>query len=566
MRHRKIKDQLLIYFLLFTALPLTIVSFWCFILASRIINEKSDSYAKESIRSLSDNMDQLLLQIETMSLSVAYNNYVQDILEKANTGKEITRLDRFQLEKNIILTYDYGSMRDIAIRHGDRIYRVPGNAEGIPKDYYSPIADSIPSYNVVWNHQPEKGVIQLARKIKSTKDFRTLGILYISVYSGYIDKMVKNINFDQKGFVLVLDEKYVPINVKDVDPAYLAGIGEQMKGESGSFNRRLENVTYRYFYTTSEKTGWKSVGVISVSDLHGQVIRLGSSVMACIFLVSFAAVFLSSWLARSFSAKIHTVTDAMQKASERDFSIQLAEGISQNEFNDLNVGFNRMIQKINSLIQTVYQAELLKKEAEYAALQAQINPHFLYNTLDTICWQAKLKNNEDIFETTYSLSRLLRASMGNKDPFVTVKQELDYVHDYIRIQKARYRQRISASVKVEKEVESVKIPKLILQPIVENAFVHGLEEKGESGVLSVRGILNQEEETVTFVIKDDGVGMTLEQIESVYSQKEKGFGLHSVHKRIQILYGEAYGLKILSEPGRGTTVILRVPIEERQRE
>ena len=104
MRHRKIKDQLLIYFLLFTALPLTIVSFWCFILASRIINEKSDSYAKESIRSFSDNMDQLLLQIETMSLSVAYNNYVQDILEKANTGKEITRLDRFQLEKNIILT------------------------------------------------------------------------------------------------------------------------------------------------------------------------------------------------------------------------------------------------------------------------------------------------------------------------------------------------------------------------------------------------------------------------------------------------------------------------------
>ena len=225
-----------------------------------------------------------------------------------------------------------------------------------------------------------------------------------------------------------------------------------------------------------------------------------------------------------------------------------------------------MIQKINSLIQTVYQAELLKKEAEYAALQAQINPHFLYNTLDTICWQAKLKNNEDIFETTYSLSRLLRASMSNKDPFVTVKQELDYVHDYIRIQKARYRQRISVSVKVEKEVESVRIPKLILQPIVENAFVHGLEEKGESGVLSVRGILNQEEETVTFVIKDDGVGMTEEQIESVYSQKEKGFGLHSVHKRIQILYGEAYGLKILSEPGRGTTVILRVPIEERQRE
>ena len=180
--------------------------------------------------------------------------------------------------------------------------------------------------------------------------------------------------------------------------------------------------------------------------------------------------------------------------SEGDFSVNLAEGISKNEFNDLNTGFNHMIQKINSLIQTVYKAELLRKEAEYASLQAQTNPHFLYNTLDTICWQAKLAGNDAIFDTTYSLASLLRASMGNTDPYITVSQELSYIRDYIQIQKARFRDKIQANIAVEPALMPVMIPKLILQPIVENAFIHGLEEKNGNGTIKISGILNDEEE------------------------------------------------------------------------
>ena len=372
--------------------------------------------------------------------------------------------------------------------------------------------------------------------------------------------MVQNINFDEKGFAFVLDETYTPINLKSMDTAYYQGIQQDMTDSSGSFTRTIDSVNYQYFYTTSENTGWKCVGVISMSDLYAQVTQLGITVTLVVAGISLIAVYISSRLARSFSEKIHTVTDAMKKASDGDFSVQLSEGISKNEFNDLNTGFNYMVHKINSLIHTIYESKLLQKEAEYNALQAQINPHFLYNTLDTICWQAKLNHNDEIFDTTYALASLLRGTMGTKSPFIPVSQEIQYIQDYIQIQRSRFRDKIQASILIQPELNSILIPKLILQPLVENAYVHGLEEKNGQGTLQIKGILNTEEDIAVFVVEDDGIGMSEEQIYTIFHpnpEKKCGFGLSSVHKRIQILYGEDYGLRIFSEPGNGTKIILR---------
>lgn len=565
MKDRKIKEQLLLYFLYLTVIPLLVVSLLCFLLSSKIINGKSESYAKESIHSLSHNLDQMLLQIETTSLSIAYNNYVQNLLEKSLTGEKLTRLDAYQLEKNIILTYDYASMRDITVRteSGD-LYRVPGSAVGIPESYYPEISSTTES-RTKWHHHPDQEVIQLIRDIKSTRDFDKLGTLYISIYSGYIDQMVQNINFDEKGFAFVLDETYTPINLKSMDTAYYQGIQQDMTDSSGSFTRTIDSVNYQYFYTTSENTGWKCVCVISMSDLYAQVTQLGITVTLVVAGISLIAVYISSRLARSFSEKIHTVTDAMKKASDGDFSVQLSEGISKNEFNDLNTGFNYMVHKINSLIHTIYESKLLQKEAEYNALQAQINPHFLYNTLDTICWQAKLNHNDEIFDTTYALASLLRGTMGTKSPFIPVSQEIQYIQDYIQIQRSRFRDKIQASILIQPELNSILIPKLILQPLVENAYVHGLEEKNGQGTLQIKGILNTEEDIAVFVVEDDGIGMSEEQIYTIFHpnpEKKCGFGLSSVHKRIQILFGEDYGLRIFSEPGNGTKIILRIPIKK----
>ena len=547
MKNRKIQEQLLIWFLIFTVIPLSVISFWCYLLASRIINQKSSSYAAESIQQLSDNLDQLLVQIENTSLSISYNNYIQNALENLSNGQSISRVDSYQLEKNMILTYDYASMRDITIRpaasikDNNTLFRVPARLDPDTEDLFYPASDLTDIYDITWRGDTRQQIIQMIRPIESTRNFHHMGILYISLYSSYIDNLVKNIHFDEKGFALILDSKNQPINIKEVDPSFLTDLDPFLTGTNGCFNRKIGSVDYEY----------------------AQVRKLALSVITGVLLVSAVAIFISYRLSRSFAEKIHTVTAAMKKASEGDFSVNLAEGISKNEFNDLNTGFNHMIQKINSLIQTVYKAELLRKEAEYASLQAQTNPHFLYNTLDTICWQAKLAGNDAIFDTTYSLASLLRASMGNTDPYITVSQELSYIRDYIQIQKARFRDKIQANIAVEPALMPVMIPKLILQPIVENAFIHGLEEKNGNGTIKISGILNDEEETVLFMIHDNGVGMTRTQIEKALDPPPgtKGsFGLSSVHKRLQLLYGTDFGLKILSDPGKGTTIIIRMPL------
>lgn len=562
----KIQHQLLAYFLTFTILPLLLVSSSCFILASMIIGNKAQSYAYETIGLLSQNIDHLLSQMETMSLSVAYNSEIQSTLSGISESREFSRLDMFRLEQSMILTYDYSKMRDITIRTPQGTsFRVPNNAGDYEEGFYPPEDLYIAPHKAVWYHNPQNQVIQMVRNIESSKNFKQIGTLYISLYSGFIDSLVTDISFAENGFIMVLDQNDIPILLKNINPEYVNTFQQMRTGDSGSFTTNINGTPYRFFYRTSEYTGWKSVGVISLSQLFSQVLHLGGLILLCILIVGLAATWLFKKLATSFSNRIYMVTEAMKKTADGDFSQHLPEAISKNELNDLNIGFNQMVCKINTLIETVYKTRLLQRESEYEALQAQINPHFLYNTLDTICWQAKLQNNEEIFQTTYSLASLLRASVGNKESFVTVKEEISYIQDYLNIQKARYRDKIEIHIAIAPDLEEIELPKLLLQPVVENAFIHGLETKRGNGKLVIRGIISEENKTALFMVEDNGIGMSQEQIAQLFiekKEKDRSIGLRNVHKRLQLLYGDTYGIQVISTPGKGTTVILRLPCEK----
>ena len=197
MKNRKIQEQLLIWFLIFTVIPLSVISFWCYLLASRIINQKSSSYAAESIQQLSDNLDQLLVQIENTSLSISYNNYIQNALENLSNGQSISRVDSYQLEKNMILTYDYASMRDITIRpaasfkDNNTLFRVPARLDPDTEDLFYPASDLTDISSITWRSDTGQQIIQMIRPIESTRNFQHMGTLYISLYSSYIDNLVK---------------------------------------------------------------------------------------------------------------------------------------------------------------------------------------------------------------------------------------------------------------------------------------------------------------------------------------------------------------------------------------
>jgi sensor histidine kinase YesM len=243
--------------------------------------------------------------------------------------------------------------------------------------------------------------------------------------------------------------------------------------------------------------------------------------------------------------------------------------ISNTRQMEINLQNAKLLDEIKArslLEKEIKNAQLSLKEAELKALQAQINPHFLYNTLDSIQWLAVLRGAEDIQKTIQCLGQLLRHSLDRRSVIVNVAKELEQIRNYLFIQKMRYGDKLSYRINLEPGVLDFELPKLVLQPIVENAILHGVEPKAGCGSLSIEGWLAKGEEAV-IDITDDGVGMEEQALAGLRATLGSGveggaaqhLGLANVHRRLQHFFGEEYGLEVSSRPGGGSTVRMRLP-------
>jgi two-component system sensor histidine kinase YesM len=230
--------------------------------------------------------------------------------------------------------------------------------------------------------------------------------------------------------------------------------------------------------------------------------------------------------------------------------------------------FNRMVSDIRELINRNDICEIREKESELSALQAQINPHFLYNTLDSLYWQAMNSGNEDLAETIFALSQLFRLVLNQGRKEVAAAQEVELVTRCLQIEKFRFGERLCYDIEVEEDVKKAVIPELILQPFAEYAVVHGLENVEHPCKITVTG--SREQENVLFVIADNGAGMTKEQVQALFEKetekkyaKQRGvrFAIRNIRERLQLRYGDRFSLEIESQKGEGTRVMLRVPFE-----
>jgi two-component system sensor histidine kinase YesM len=247
----------------------------------------------------------------------------------------------------------------------------------------------------------------------------------------------------------------------------------------------------------------------------------------------------------------------------------------QDEIADLGTSFNTMIEKIKMLLeQSIREQEHIQK-AELRTLQAQINPHFLYNTLDSIVWMAEAGKNEQVIQLVQALSRFFRISLNKGRDWISIKIELDHVQSYLIIQKMRYRDILDYEVNVGPELQVYPILKMTLQPLVENALYHGIKNKRGKGLIRIGAYIDQVQDIVLFV-EDNGIGMNSERLDAVRAQldqprdllpeeadiedgKNGGFGLQNVHQRLRLYFGERYGLQIDSEEHKGTCVYVRIP-------
>lgn len=265
------------------------------------------------------------------------------------------------------------------------------------------------------------------------------------------------------------------------------------------------------------------------------------------------------------SKPLHSLCIAMENFKRGDFE-QKVEVITLDEVGEASACFNSMVDDIRDLIDKNYVMALKERESELDALQAQINPHFLYNTLDSLYWRAIEADAEEIGEDILALSQLFRLVLGRGNGIVTVRNEAELLERYLHIQKMRFGKRLEYKILMNESILEEEMPKLILQPFVENAIVHGFEKGGEDYYLSITG--EKEESRMIFYIRDTGVGMSKEQVAAIWeetdarkyaSQRIGRYAIKNVKERLELTYHKDFQLKIESEEGYGTTVMISIP-------
>ncbi len=311
-------------------------------------------------------------------------------------------------------------------------------------------------------------------------------------------------------------------------------------------------------YDTSRVTGWLTVSVIPYSQLlrNLPMVRYMDLLLALTMII--ASIVIASFIAGRLTRPIKKMLVAIQLTGAGDFSTKIPPP-PQLEFRILIKKFNQMNEKIQELIKENYESTLREKEAEIMALNLQLNPHFLYNTLNIMNWMAIERNEPEISKMIVSLSTMLQYTVNNKQEMVKLRDDLEWLRSYTHIMENRF----EGVFRVEYEVEGLpgdcKVPKLFLQPIVENAIIHGFEAQEQGGRIRICGVA--EGALLTFTVSDNGQGMPPERAQALLHTDAKGIGVKNIAQRVALIYGSRARLGIQSTIGEGTVVTIAVPLE-----
>ena len=328
----------------------------------------------------------------------------------------------------------------------------------------------------------------------------------------------------------------------------------------------LEKINQECAYTMAEskENNWNFYLYKSQRAISGSVRRLLLEEIPLMAVCCLITLAMGLSFSRIFTRKIEELTRNMDQVNHGSREVTVSSD-SEDEVGILINSFRRMMDEINRLIDEVYVNKIALKEYELKALQAQINPHFLYNTLSMMNWMAIRSGQMDISKVTLALSTFYRTALSKGEDMVTVETCIQNMEAYLEIQLTMHDHSFTVEWDIDLDIKNEKMPKLLLQPVVENAIEHGIDEKEEGDkkiFLSFKG----QGDDVEIIVRDNGTGMEQEKAETLVTYQAKGYGLKNVNDRIRLLYGEAYGIRIFSEPGEGTTVIMRFPKEIRNYE
>ncbi|KIL40948.1 histidine kinase [Gordoniibacillus kamchatkensis] len=578
---KSLKRKLSLLLVVAAVLPLLATGVVSYRIASLVTEEKGKESGLNTLGQIADKLDFVVNDAENMSIFIIGQKDIQTYLsyQAADVNlftQNIGFLTNLAFSKkyisNITITSasGYPPLSSTTILRSGLPEVLAQNKEAYesgPK-WWSPLYENMTTEGL-------KRVISLVRPIRNMNNFQTIGTLAISIDEAEIRSYLTSAGWENKGYLLLVDRDGSILSGGNSDwsgrpvSRYLPNIPLPEEGR-GTFAYKLNSEQETIFYYALPSLHWKLIGVIPTDIYKAQnkyvltvtAVAIG---IALLFTVALVLFFIQR-VTRPLTVLAETMKDINPEGAFPTYEVK-----STDEVGLLLHSFNRLYDRIGRLMDQVQKNEAMKKEADILALQAQINPHFLYNTLSSIHWIALMNKDKLISEMVGALSDFLRFSLNKGEDFCSVQQEIAHAQNYAYIMSMRFQEKFDIAFYVDPQLLPLPMLKLLLQPLIENSIMHGIQKKKEKAHIYVHG--ERQKGAMKFVVEDTGVGIERDKLLDLMSKLrgeegakpepgKSGYGLRNVHHRLLLHYGSETGLRIESEPGAGTRISFTIPITE----
>ncbi|MCX7711720.1 MAG: sensor histidine kinase [Clostridia bacterium] len=598
-RNIKIQARLILLFLILSLIPILITGFFSYKESSNAIESKISTYSVQVMSQVGENIERELAKLENDSVEIEFSDKVQ------NTLLNYTRMTEWEIEdiqirmkddlvKKFSFLHDvsdvliYTNDRNRIIAYGDKGFKLNFKKEyldqylkeleakegapiwtGINLDF----EERVVQYATSAEQMSKSNGILIGRAIKSLEQGDIIGTLIIRTNERFFSNIYRNIDIGHGADIFVIDadgivvssrNPQIPVAKEYKDRQLIQEIQVNEKNEKRVFNYSVGSDRYLVAFTPMVKAPWYVVSTIPYTYLNSESERIWINILYMGLGCFLLAVLLSYVFSLSISRPLKKLVKAMNEAKKGNLAVNIRD-TSKDEIGEVTGNFNQMLNDIRILMDNVKNKEKQKRKAELKALQAQISPHFLSNTLNTVKWLAGVQKAENIENIITSLIQLLHVSMGKGGDYITIREEIEYIKNYINIQEFRYYNKFKVTFEIEEEIMDYRILKFLLQPVVENSLIHGIEPMEGQGLIVVKGF--RYEDCVKITVTDNGVGIPEEKLENILnindnSNKSRfsGIGISNVNERIRMNFGDQFGLQIESVPNLYTTVEITLPV------
>ncbi len=591
LRNINIRKRLLFSFIVLTVIPLIIIF--------SIISWSSYSDSKSQVIANSDTAARQVM----LNINNVFENYEQLFRQVSMDNATITNVYTYHDMQSYEQAEFYGQMRselaaivcntrgvdsfEVRDTHGSQFYC--GSPITDPDNQHSLLVREIREQPLpTWSIRKKEAVpgddrdyLLLSKRMTLTSAPEMIGYAVMAVSKSYINTFCSQVSENEQMNIIICDGEGIIIARNgdspfpdNVDSEFIRHFTDPEKDTSSLSGYQIDGQEYLVSCSPIATADWYVLCLTSREVLmRGPRERVMWFLLILLILIA-ACILFSLLVTRSISEPAAALAQAMERTTTMGTSVRIDSKWTayRDEHGMLARGFNEMTSHLDELIEENYRSELnkrslefLKKEAELNALQQQINPHFLYNTLETINWMAESADESEIAKVATSLGTFFRHSISRGREFVSVREEIENVQIYIYLQKLRFGDRFDVQWEVRPEIMDCMIIKLILQPIIENAIVHGMEDRIRGGLITISG--ERDNKILLFSVSDNGCGIaavTLEKLraylDETASEDIQSIGVKNVHQRIRLYYGDEYGLQIDSAEGMGTTVRIRIPV------